>query len=574
MISFKLSNNFSIIPTVVQLGGVFSITGIADSGSTLNGIYIDTSFGVIEFSDSTNVDFYTLTVIYTLNSVFNTTTYYLKIIPIFYYYLNSLQTTYQTTGLSDAAIYDPSGGLFTFIPNITTDISSYLNTLIDISNGLISINPSNGILSFYNRLNVGKYNLTIYYTYKNISNKTNFLFTMQPLLYYMPSYLSLKYKTISTSVLPNIDPPGGIISASVPSVKLIYTGISINTNTGVIRFGRVNAGNWDITVKYVVNGISTSIIYSLSVIANIYYDPPYLIIPYNSVASTITPFALVPRGIWSSPSSYDGFSIDSTTGILSFNKMNTGVYDLSIIYTVFGTIDQADYLLVVSPSVVYTPSSTSIFYTQISQSAIPNVNPKGGLFTANFNDENSSPLTSTISINSISGFISTTNQLDVGTYSLLANYTTNDAVGNFTYVIYVYPNLNYPIGLTTMIYNTIINSEQPVTNPNGGVFSTSSTFYVDASSGKIELKNTTLVGVYSIPVTYSFNKLEVTQNYSLRVLPLYYYSINSTDVVINYKGQSQIPVAKQSLGTFNFISVSGTLAIPSGVSFLSNTNQY
>ena len=568
------SNNFSIVPTVVQSGGVFSITGIADSGSTLNGIYIDTSFGVIEFSDATNVDFYTLTVIYTLNSVFNTTTYYLKIIPIFYYYLNSLQTTYQTTGLSDAAIYDPSGGLFTVVSNITTDISGYSNTLIDISKGLISINPSNGILSFYNRLNVGKYNLTIYYTYNNISNKTNFLFTMQPLLNYMPSYLSLKYKTISTSVLPIIDPPGGIISASVPSVKLIYTGISINTNTGVIRFGRVNAGNWDITVKYIVNGISTSILYSLSVIANIYYDPPYLIIPYNSVASTIAPFALVPKGIWSSPSSYDGFSIDSTTGILSFNKMNTGVYDLSIIYAVFGTIDQADYLLVVSPSVVYTPSSISIFYTQTSQSSIPYVNPTGGSFTANFNDENSSPLTSTISIDSISGIITSTNQLGVGTFSLLANYTINDAVGSILYVIYVYPNFNYPIGLSTMVFNTLINSEQPSTNPNGGVFSTTSTFYVDASSGKIEFKNTTLVGVYSIPITYSYNELQTTNNYSLRVLPLYYYLINSTDVVINYRGQSQLPIAKQSLGTFNFVSVSGTLPIPSGVSFLSNNNQY
>ena len=568
------SDNFSIVPTVVQSGGIFSITGIGARGSSIDGIYIDTSLGVIEFSDVTKVDFYTLNVIYTLNSVFNSTTYYLKIIPISYYYLNSLETTYQTSVQSEAAIYDPSGGLFTVIPTITTDISAYFNTLIDISKGLISINPSSGILSFYNKLDVNKYYLTINYNYNNISNNTNFVFTMQPLLYYMPSYLLLKYKTISTSVLPYIEPPGGIISASVPSVKLIYTGISINNNTGVIRFGKVSPGIWDITVKYIVNGISTSIIYNLSVVANIQYDPPYLVIPYNSIASTTTPFSRVPKGIWTSPSSYDGFSIDSTTGILTFTKMNTGVYELSIIYTVFGTIDQADYLLIVSPSVVYTPSTTSVFYTQTSQSVIPKVNPLGGIFSANFNDENQSLLPSTINIDSISGFISTTNQLDVGTYSLLTNYTINDAVGNFIYVIYVYPNLNYPIGLTTMIYNTLIKSEQPVTNPNGGVFSTTSTFYVDASSGKIEFKNTILVGVYSIPVTYSYNKLEVTQNYSLRVLPLYYYSINSTDIVINYRGQSQIPVAKQSLGTFNFISISGTLEIPNGVSYLSNNNQY
>jgi len=551
-------DNFSIEPTVIQQGGVFSFTGIGNYENILDGISINPLTGIIQSSSLTNIDFYTLTIIYTLNSVVNTTKYYLEIFGLYNYSIKKLQTPYKTSAQSGVAIFDPSGGLFK----------------ASISGELININQDNGMIFFSNKFNPGIYNIKMYYVYNNVPIPLNFTYIMEPLLRYLPSYLEIPYNTISNSVLPDVDPINGVFTASVPSINLIYTGISINSRTGVLRFGKISGGIWPITVKYTVNGITTTTNYELTVVSYIQYKPQILFISNNTIVSTSQPFSLVKNGEWSSTATFAGFSINSITGILTFTQMVTGFYEIPINYSVFGVDYSITYTLIVLASLTYNPDNVSIFYTESSQFSIPQVYPPGGIFSANFNDDDLSPLISMIYIDSISGFFRTISSLVVGKYNLLSNYLINESTKSVPFTINVYPNFNYFIGSSTIIYDTLSKSEKPIINPSGGIFTTKTIFFVNETSGIIEFKNTTNVGVYIIPVTYTYNEMEITKNYNLTVKPLYYYSINSIDIVINTGGQSKLPIAKQSLGIFNFVSVSGTITIPYALSFLTNNNRY
>ena len=560
------SNTYSVIPIVNQSGGTFYIQEI------INGITIDPITGIINVSYATNLDIYILTIIYQLNSVYSTTTFNVSMLPVCDYNYPYLTSNYNTFSQSDTAIYDPPGGYFIILPN-STDISAYVNIMNDISNQLISINPNNGVISFSAQLAVDFYYLTVYYKYNNSSNNVNFTFIMNPLLFYNPNYASVIYHDISYSVLPNTDPSPGTFIATVPLINLIYTGLSINLNTGVIRFGNVNAGFWTITVKYTFNNVNTIIYYNLQVIADVYYTPPYAVIQYNSVQFTTPPTAKIPNGIFSSTSTLNGFGIDPTTGVISFNNILTGVYYIPITYSIFGVDTIINYTLVVKPITQYSISVSNGYYTYPTKSVTPSTVPTNGIFNATFNDANLSPLLPSITINSISGVIYSSSNLRVGIYNLAVNYTVNNATITVPYTINIYPIFYYPIGLINTNYGIIINSEIPIVNPRLGVFSTPSNFYVDQSSGQI-LFNITDVGNYRIPIFYYYNGLDISKNYNLIVNPVYYYNISVIEVIINNSIQSQAPVAKQALGLFSYISVSGTLPIPYGISYLSTNDQY
>jgi photosystem II stability/assembly factor-like uncharacterized protein len=563
------SNNYSILPFINQPGGKFSIT----SENSLNGIFIDTSNGIINFTNIIDVNNYILNINYHLNMVTNTTKYYLSIYPICDYNFPFLIASYASTAQSQIAIYDPPGGIFTVNANFI-DISSYIITTNYINNGYISINTNNGILTFDVQINVAIYKLIVIYTYNNISSNINFLFTKQPSINYDPPYQIINYHDISFSSMPFVAPIGGTFTASVPLINLIYTGISINKNTGILRFGAVNAGFWNISVNYNINGVNKLIIYKLEIQAGVYYTPPYAVISINSIVYTSYPTTKVPNGQFNSTSTIPGFSIDSITGILTFNNIVTGVYYIPIIYTVFDVDIIINYTLVVKPTFIYNPDSIITFYTNSINSVKPLANPIGGYFDATFNDDNFTPLINKITIDTISGIIYASSTLRVGIYNILVNYTANYAVESKPYTITVYPNFNYPIGFINIIYGNVAFSELPIVNPRLGEFSTNTSFLVDISSGIIIFNSTIPVGQYIIPINYKYNELIVTQNYNLTVKPVYYYINNYIEFIINNSMQSERPYAKQELGIFSFISVSGTLPIPYSISYLSSGDQY
>ena len=57
---------------------------------------------------------------------------------------------------------------------------------------------------------------------------------MKPYILYPVGTLTTPYHDISFSEIPVGLPLGGYYNATVPRINLIYTGISINNNTGII----------------------------------------------------------------------------------------------------------------------------------------------------------------------------------------------------------------------------------------------------------------------------------------------------------------------------------------------------
>jgi len=548
------NNSYSLRPIVLQPGGIFSIQTYTTQ------IYIDISLGVITVPYNTFIGDYTLTILYSLNSVFNFTTYTINILPKIKYTINNLTIPYETSKTSDQAIYDPSGGIFTIILN---DISSYTN--YDIIYNSININSNNGIINFASSLFVGIYKLNIIYTINNKFNNTSFTCIVNPLLNYDYDYTLVNYRDISFTLAPTVNPKGGLFTATVPLINLLYTGISIDPNIGIIKFGLVNPGIWIITVIYNVNNTIITFNYKLLIVAEFYYTPPYLNIPVNTNITITKPYTKILNGIFSTSVSINGLIINSVTGVLQFNNILSGVYNIPITYSVFGTSTLIFYTLVVTPILIYTPNVLNMTYKNNGLSNIPYVLPPNGIFSAIFNDLE---LPNNITINSTSGIISVDNTINTGIYNLSVKYFINQTFFNVPFTIQVFPQFYYPIGNITINYYTLDYSEIPYTNPIGGTFLTNINFYVDISSGIIKFNNQINVGIYIIPINYTYYSLTVLQNYKLTVLPIYYYKVNFLEIIINNYGYSELPIAKQENGIFSFISVSGTLPIPYKVSYL------
>ena len=339
----------------------------------------------------------------------NFTFYNLYVLPDIYYTPSNLTIYYDTSGQSLQPYLYPLNGLLNFI----VDISNYSN--------FISID-SLGVLYFNNLLPVGIYNINVIYSINNISNNTLFNLTVQPYINYSYGSIQMLYiHDISYSEMPLINPLGGTFSASVPGININFTGISINKFTGIIRFSKINAGNWTITITYNLNGISVFTFYYLYVIATFYYTPPYASIPYNSIYNTNIPISQY-AGTYSLNGQVNGITINSNNGILYFNSLNIypGNYTFNVINTVINSTNTVSltYTLIVTPSISYIPNSISTNYSQTGKSSYPILSPPGGTFTINYING--------INIDISSGLITISSILNVNTYNMNILYNYND----------------------------------------------------------------------------------------------------------------------------------------------------
>jgi photosystem II stability/assembly factor-like uncharacterized protein len=562
------TSNNSIIPTFVQSNGTFSLLDTFN-----NSINIDTLSGIIYFTNNVNIGLITITVIYTLNSVYNTTIYNLTVLPLVSFFYPYLLSEYNTTTSADPALFDPVGGTFSIMPNLI-DLSNVNIINNYVNNNQMSIN-NDGILTFDRSIIVDIYKLFIVYTINNVSNRTNFTYTMKPYINYNIGNITCNYHDISYSEFPTVAPNNGTFIATVPHINLIYTGISINKTTGQLRFGFINAGEWTITVKYTVNRVSNIIIYNLIIQANFNYSPPYMVIPYNTIINTTAPTSSVIGGVYSSDSVIPGFTINPSTGVLYFNYIYSGIYFISVTYTIYDTGVTLNYTLLVKPTFIYVPTSMNTYYLVTVYSSLPLFQPIGGIFNATFNDLNNSPLQSNISIDLSSGVINANDTVGVGIYNLAISYSVNGSTETIPFTINVYPIFNYSIGNLSVSYGSYYYSEMPSTNPRRGVFSTNSKlFNIDISNGIIYINNTINVGTYIIPTTYSYNKLKTSFNYNLTINPLLVYSISKIEYIYGNGGSSITPTALQIYGMFRFLSVSGTVPIPYKMSYIQAEDEF
>jgi hypothetical protein len=544
--TYKINYNYN---TDNYLNIPFKFADISLSGNNLNGINIDTSNNIIYFSNITNVDSYIVNIYKYITNYIIIAIYYINILPIIYYPTNKLSETYIFN--SDLYYYSiipycyPYNGLYSI------DISNY-NIFIDTS----------GIISFNKSLYPNIYNIIITYNYNNILNYTNFVFTMNPYLNYIPNSIQIKYNDISYTQQPIVYPENGLFKASVSFINLIYTGISINEQTGILKFNNnVNSGNWSVDVTYYIYNVKTTVTYTAYISSDYYYLPPCISIPYNSNYSTSKPYVLDSGGTFSSNSVLAGFSINSINGILNFNNINIGIYNIPVSYFIynFGTIT-INYTLVITPLLSYNNTSISGLYMTSISSSIPNINPLNGYFSLTNNNSNE------ISINDY-GIIYCSNLLNVNIYNLFVNYTFNTITTTENFTVTIYPVFYYSIGILSNIFGNNTFSEIPNTFPKNGKFIINDINFIVDISGVIKFSNIN-VGVYNINVLYIYNSISINTGYLLNVYPQYFYFINHLNIVIYTLTFSQHPIYNEPHGIFNFISISGL--IPYYVTYVDN----
>ena len=566
LISNYGTSNYSVAPLFNQIGGNFIITIsenilIYDISNLIN---INQSTGILYFSNNLLTGKYSINIIYNLNYVSNTTIYYLTILPLVNYNNSFLTLDYDLSGYSENAIYNPLGGSFMIKPNQLKITDIPYNTILNYIQQNLIIIYNKGNIYFDSSIPIGVYNLSVDYTYNNTSTNIDFLFTKIPTLFYLPSSQIINYRTIAYSVYPVFYPKGGIFKASVSLINIIYIDISINPITGILKFGLLNPGIWDININYTFNGITKNCVYNVTILYEIYYNPQILTINNNSLVSSNKPVIITTGGQFSTSTSILGLSINSLTGVLNFDNLNSGLYNISIIYTLKLSILTLNYTLLVLPNIIYNPNYLISNYNISSNSIQPIVAPLGGIFTLN-------NITNTlISIDKNTGIIYTTNTLNVGKYNFLINYSQNNSSNTISYTIYIYPFFNYSSGNKIITYGNLEYSEIPNINPINGIFSTNN-YNID-SNGIIEFRSSLQVGTYIIPIYYTYNNISILQNYNLIVKPIFYYNNNNIELIINNSIQSDLPIAKQSGGVFSFISVSGSIYIPYTISSYNNIN--
>ena len=545
---------YSEIPFVDQAGGIFYTDGYT-------GLIIDTSNGKIKFNYDLNVDNYNFNIYYKLNGVTNVFTYKYLVYPLIDYDSLFLNTVYDTSISTNNAFNDPPGGYFYLT---TIDLSnSIVQNYFDIS--YIKISQETGKVDFDKNIEVGKYYIVVNYIFNNILNSVMLTYIMKPYMLYPIGNLRTLYHDISYSELPIGQPYGGYYDATVPRISLIYTGISIDHVTGIIRFGFVNAGYWVLTCSYTYNNVTTTQSYYLFIIAGIYYTPPYEIIPYNSVFTTDKPFEEVPGGTYSLVETISGFSINAIDGKLKFSNLDAGVYYVGLRYLLFESEIVINYTLVVKPTVNYIPNYIQMTYTNPINSVYPIYIPLGGIFYLQNSDPNNPNVSKDIKIDISNGLIQTNSLLKVSLYNILVNYLVNSSTETVPFTVSVYPNFTYPIGFLNITYGSNYYSELAQVNPNRGIYtSIDPNFSIDTSGGRLFISNINSVGKYILPIQYTFNDMSVIYNYRLIINPLLKYSNTNYLSIYGNSFKSDVPTAKEYNGTFIIKLVNSTFPLGIG----------
>ena len=580
------TTDYTIYPIVNPPGGYFYIPdeyqglNSLKNPTTLSDIiitnfYIDPSNGIITLNNF--VGNYIINVTYVVNnplyptiSFSNSTMYNLNVIPIITYDNNSVEADFLINSVSNPAYVDPSGGYFYVTPNY--DLSNSMMTLVDISNQLISIG-SDGTLYFDGSIIPGIYSVYSNYLYNNNVNNNVFNFSMRPYINYDPASITVPYRDISYSLPPIVQPYGGVFSATLALTYINYSGISINPNSGIMKFNNVNAGYWTITIKYSLNGVYKTFQYSLHILSDVFYEPPYLIAPHNTLTKSTLPFAKNLGGLYSIDY-YTNINMDINKGVLTFNYLKCGVYNINVTYNIFGANTVINYTAIIEPLFSYPYTKFSFLYSQSISSIVPVVNPKGGKYTFTNYDINFTKADPYLYVDISSGIIKNNALLNVGIYNILVTYFIFGSQSVVPINITVYPQITYSVGQFSKNYGIFNTSEPATVKPPNGTFSCSNPLFYVFNDGTIEFKNATNVGTYIIPIKYTYKSLYAITYYKLIVNPLLTYRVTNKTVIYTNSSQTVKPTAQQNYGEFFYASISSRVPLPVNRSFISSNDQY
>lgn len=313
---------------VSPLGGSFS--------SNHSDILIN--YNYLEISKEKLVGNHDVELYYKYNNQINLFKIELIIEPQFYYSIDTIKLSYYDNIKSVKPYINPYGGIF------------YMENKI---NG-VNIDEVTGIISFYN-IEIGFHKLIVYYRYNDIITQTSYNVNSLPIIYYNQNLNinhSENYDLLSE--VPIFYPLNGKFSVN-------NNNITINENTGVLRFINLQVGTYDIYVGYLFNNIKLNTTYKFIVKPNIYFEESLLTVSYDTYYECSLPQVSPSGGVFSCDNLPSGFIINKLNGQIIIYNTNSIIKSGISRYIIKNVADKGNYKLIINYIVNNTISSTSLF---------------------------------------------------------------------------------------------------------------------------------------------------------------------------------------------------------------------
>ncbi|MCX8472840.1 MAG: fibronectin type III domain-containing protein, partial [Sediminibacterium sp.] len=251
------------------------------------------------------------------------------------------------------------------------------------------------------------------------------------------------FGTRGHSVLPTIATSG---NTKFRIKTGMVSGISIDSNSGQINWtDSVKIGSYNLTITATNELGFDTINYTLNVVnllSNFVYSLDSVSVSYGSSGSSVTPTISglpAPSYRFSSITpAVNGVSINTSTGIISWsNTVPVGTYIFKVIAANSISADSNTYFKLtvrsLKPIISYSINQVTEEQNTADNSVTPTINATGLPITYSIDSFPSNA----ISINSLTGVISWTKYIPVGTYNLIvkAKHSADSGLTNFTLVI-------------------------------------------------------------------------------------------------------------------------------------------
>jgi hypothetical protein len=428
----------------------------------------------------------------------------------------------------------------------------------------IIIDSKTGIISFDEKIIADNFNLVIKCSIKNIEVVTITTFNIYPILKYKETnYYCEKWDNFKTDN-PDIYPLNGIFKFTND-----FSGIYIDSSSGIITINKPKCGSYNLTINYKVNNVSINTSIGLNIKPLISYEKN--LVDFNNLISLLPPTISDTGGIFKLDDNdfNKNLYINSSNGKITINSIiPTGNYFIKILYCFNNYTCNYICELCISPVISYNNTKIEINYTKKDQTEIPyTTEDMDGTFTLINNIEN-------IFINPKNGIIYFNNSLEVNDYLINVNYNKNNVNKTLQVFLKVKPIIILKSGKDqTINYYEDLNDIIIETNPNGGLIKNNLNIHIENNLVKLS-EFDKKVGVFELRMKYTYNNIVNTLIYNFTILPYIFYNKNIINLSYKQNFTSDSPSFYPLSGTFSLENeikyiivdqVTGAINIKSGL---------
>lgn len=490
-------------PYIDQIGGQF----ITQSKE----IFVNNSTGVITIN-KLDIGEYNFPVTYCFNNTFITDYFNICVEPIFNYENNIL-------------CIEPKGGVFS------------------CSNPLIEINDK-GIIDSEKFTDIGKFIIPLNYTVNNITTSYPYCLINLP-EFEINEFNEFPYNTDIELSIKLINENG---------LLTCHDDLFTINNNKLINITLLNVDIYKIDINYELNGVINTKTIRIKILPIIYFND--IIIDSNILFTSEYPIIKPYDGLITC----DNPTINIKNNLLLINPQKINFDNFNINYTVnYITVSQNIKIKTV-PYISYnTKEIVIINYGEEYKTIKPTTNYIGGIYSI----EN---ILNDIYIDSNTGEIFFSNNLDYGLYNVLVNYNINNSLLKTTfklaiYPTYYYPNINIYFGERNQLIKPIISNNINYKKTDFSIVESSNLITIDKFYGIIYIDDNIKIRDYNLKIKLTFNNLDIFTNIVISVLPFINY--NSIYNIINYNENfiSDIPVINPSYGEFKINPINDNIQI-------------